>query len=91
MSKVAPLDLVETQLLVTGLILARRNTILLERPPAANPDYELVEGMLSVMYITDSVGSLFTCMSWEDEKRCALGPIDNIHKLPPSGPADQVS
>jgi hypothetical protein len=33
-SKVDPLDLVETQLLVTGLILARRNTILLERPPA---------------------------------------------------------
>jgi hypothetical protein len=39
-SKVAPLDLVETQLLVTGLILARRNTILLERPPAlpVSPD-----------------------------------------------------
>src|ERR1700674_2638495 len=28
------------------------------RQPAANPDYELVEGMLSVMYITDLVRSL---------------------------------
>jgi len=70
---------------MTDFILDGKNTILLERLrlPAANSDYELVEDMLSVMYITESVGSLFTCMSWEDEKRCAPGPIDNIHKMPP--------
>ncbi len=40
---------------MTGLILDSKNTILLERPrqSAASPDYELVEGMLSVMYITE--------------------------------------
>ena len=25
----------------------------------------------------------FTCMFWEGEKRRALGPTDNIHKMPP--------
>ncbi len=46
-------------LLMTGLILDSKNTILLERPrqPPASPDCELVEGVLSVMYITDSVES----------------------------------
>ena len=71
---------------MTGLILDSRNTILLERPPpppALQSDCELVAGMLSVMYITDSVGSDFiTRMFWEGEKRRVLGPTDNIHKMP---------
>ena len=45
---------------MTDFILDGKNTILLERPrlPAANADYEPVEGMLSVMYITALVGGL---------------------------------
>ena len=41
-----------------GLILDSKNTILLEglRQPSTSLNYELVEDVLSVMYITDSVG-----------------------------------
>ena len=44
-------------LLMTGLILDSKNTILLEglRQPSTSPNYELAEGVLSVMYVTDSV------------------------------------
>ena len=46
---------------MTGLILDSKNTILLEslRQPPANLDYKLVEGVLSVMYITDKLGLAF--------------------------------
>jgi hypothetical protein len=48
-----------------------------------SPDCELGEGLLSVMYITVSVGSNYImCMFWEGEKRRARGPTDNIHKMP---------
>jgi hypothetical protein len=57
--------------------------------PPTDRDCEPVERMLSVIYITKpGVGSLFMRMFWEDEKRCAPGPTDNIHKMPPRGPAD---
>ena len=45
---------------------------------------------LSVMYITEQVWARFFRMFLEDEKRCAPGPTDSIHKMPPRGPADQV-
>src|SRR5580704_1532552 len=35
--------------------------------------------------------SLRTRMFWEGEKRHAPGPTDNIRKISPRGPADQVS
>jgi len=35
--------------------------------------------------------SIFMDMFWEGEKRCVSGPTDNTHKIPPRGPADQVS
>ncbi len=40
------------------LMLDSKNTVLRERPrqPAASPNCEPVEGLLSVMYITDVVG-----------------------------------
>jgi hypothetical protein len=87
------LTAVSEHLLVTGLILSSRNTILLERPtppPALQLQTELVSGM-SVMYITDTVKRQYHAYVWEGEKRGAPGPIDNIRKMPPRGPADQVS
>jgi hypothetical protein len=58
-------------LLMTGLILDSKNTILLEslREPPTSHAYKLVEGALSVMYITDPMGArFFTCMFWEGKK-----------------------
>ena len=45
---------------MTGFILDSKNKILPEwpPPPPASPDCELVEGMLSVMYITEFGGTL---------------------------------
>jgi hypothetical protein len=48
---------------------------------------------LSVMYITEAGregAPDFRCMFSEGEMRRAPGPTDNIHKMPPRGPADQV-
>src|ERR1700724_1659950 len=45
-----------------------------------------------VMHNANSAGSrIFTRTSWAGEKRYATKPIDNIHKMPPSAPADPVS
>jgi hypothetical protein len=70
---------------MTELIFDSKNAILLERPrqPVVIQDCELVERVLSVMYITVSVRSNYImCMFWEGEKRRAPGPTDNIHKMP---------
>src|SRR5713226_7650877 len=58
--------------------------LLLERPrqPSASPDCQLDDGLLSVMYITDTAEFIFLCMFWGGEIRGASGPIDNIHKTP---------
>ena len=47
-------------------------------------------GVVGNVHYRTGAGSLFMRMFWEDEKRCAPGPTDSIHKMPPRGPADQV-
>jgi hypothetical protein len=43
------------------------------------------------MYIKLWDADFITRMSWEGEKWGASGPTDSIRKMPPRGPADQVS
>ena len=47
-------------------------------------------GLVGNVHYRTGVGSRFMRMFLEDEKRCARGPTDSIHKMPPRGPADQV-